>query len=311
MREPHQILGVAKNADATTIKQAYRRLAKQYHPDAAGQDTESHKRFQEVTDAYRALRALSASEERIAASAAEATRAYEQPRAELEPEEIRRGPSPTNAKPTRAGGPDAAGEKGARRAAEFFETLKQAGTRPFRRRGDDLACSLDVPFIDAAKGGTHRVTLPNGRTVDVTLPAGIADGQQIRLRGLGIEGSAGGGAGDAIVTVDIEPHPFFSREGHDIRLALPISIAEAVDGAKVQVPTISGRVWVTIPAGSNSGTVLRLAGKGLDRGDGESGHQFIELIVMLPDSPDTDLADFVRRWPAAKSFDPRAAVGLS
>lgn len=98
---------------------------------------------------------------------------------------------------------------------------------------------------------------------------------------------------------------------HDIRLALPISIAEAVDGAKVQVPTISGRVWVTIPAGSNSGTVLRLAGKGLDRGDGESGHQFIELIVMLPDSPDTDLADFVRRWPAAKSFDPRAAVGLS
>ena len=155
------------------------------------------------------------------------------------------------------------------------------------------------------------MTLPNDRTVDVSLPPGIEDGKQVRLRGLGMEGSAGGSAGDALITVDIEPHPYFSREGYDIRLALPISIAEAVDGAKVQVPTVSGRVWVTIPAGSNSGTVLRLAGKGLANPDGVHGHQLIELIVMLPDTPDADLADFVRRWPGAKSHDPRAAFGLN
>ena len=318
MRDPHQVLGVAKNADAETIKRAYRRLAKQYHPDTAGRDARSHSRFQEITDAYRAIRALEASEERIVASAAEATRAYEQPRADAE-EDTTEGAKPSaqnrsgskennETKETRS---NAGSRKPGGRASEFFETLRQAGIKPFRRQGDDLACSLHLPFLDAAKGGNHRVTLPNDRTVDVTLPPGIEDGQQIRLRGLGLEGSSGGSAGDALVTVDIEPHPYFSRDGYDIRLALPISIAEAVEGAKVQVPTVSGRVWVTIPAGSNSGTVLRLAGKGLQAPDGGHGHQLVELIVMLPDAPDADLADFVRRWPSAKSHDPRAAFGLN
>lgn len=323
MRDPHQVLGVAKGADADTVKRAYRRLAKQYHPDTAGNDTRTHSRFQEITDAYRAIRALEASEERIVASAAEATRAYEQPRPEPESGEAEAGTSQSKSDASSGSHQQASGQQEADepqpgddkktpgRAAEFFENLRQAGIKPFKRRGDDLACSLHLPFLDAATGGNHRVTLPNDRTVDVSLPPGIEDGKQVRLRGLGMEGSAGGSAGDALITVDIEPHPYFSREGYDIRLALPISIAEAVDGAKVQVPTVSGRVWVTIPAGSNSGTVLRLAGKGLANPDGVHGHQLIELIVMLPDTPDADLADFVRRWPGAKSHDPRAAFGLN
>lgn len=324
MRDPHQVLGVAKGADADAIKRAFRRLAKQYHPDTAGGDKRARSRFQEITEAYRALRALEATQERITASAAEATRAYEQPKPSTNsadatkretsktakrassPNSATAGPVPTDQAGTRADEP-----KGTGRAAEFFENLRQAGIKPFRRRGDDLACTLHLPFLDAAKGGTHRVTLPTNRTVDVTLPAGIEDGRQVRLRGLGAPGSAGGSAGDALVTVDIEPHPYFSREGSDIRLALPISIAEAVEGAKVQVPTVDGRVWVTIPAGSNSGTVLRLTGKGLKSPDGTHGHQLIELIVMLPDVQDADLADFVRHWPGAKSHDPRAAFGLN
>lgn len=323
MRDPHQVLGVAKGADAETVKRAYRRLAKQYHPDTSGSDMRTHSRFQEITDAYRAIRALEASEERIVASAAEATRAYEQPQPQPDAEDAdahtfqskpeRSQRADSRAPKERDGGdaPSTDDRKTPGRAAEFFENLRQAGIKPFKRRGDDLACSLHLPFLDAAKGGSHRVTLPNDRTVDVSLPPGIEDGKQVRLRGLGMDGSAGGSAGDALITVDIEPHPYFSRERYDIRLALPISIAEAVDGAKVQVPTVSGRVWVTIPAGSNSGTVLRLAGKGLANPDGGHGHQLIELIVMLPDTPDADLADFVRRWPGAKSHDPRAAFGLN
>lgn len=325
MRDPHQVLGVAKGADAETVKRAYRRLAKQFHPDTAGGDRRAESKFQEITEAYRALRALANAEERIAASAAEATRAYEHPRPEMDTEEppkkgrARNASSPKPERPPPGRHEAAAesapiddsmsGDKSSGRG--FFENIKRAGFKPFERRGDDLACTLPLPFLDAARGGTHRVNLPTGRTVDVTLPAGIEDGKQVRLRGLGAAGSAGGSAGDALVTVDIEPHPYFSREGHDIHLALPISIAEAIDGAKVQVPTVWGRVWVTIPAGSNSGTVLRLSGKGLKKPDGEMGNQLIELIVMLPDTPDAELQAFVRRWPGAKSHDPRAAFGLS
>ena len=347
MRDPHQVLGVAKGADADTVKRAYRRLAKQYHPDTAGGDVRAHSRFQEITDAYRALRALETAEEKIVASAAEATRAYEQPRQEAgtdtsgdpraddshtgRTQNRRRARSrnqagsSTSRKATAENayntdtadtqtdrtGEDEQRNKGSGRASEFFENLKQAGFKPFQRKGDDIACSLHLPFLDAARGGTHRVALPTGRTVDVTLPPAIEDGKQVRLKGLGAPGAAGGSAGDALISVDIEPHPYFSREGYDIRLALPVSIAEAVDGAKVQVPTVSGRVWVTIPAGSNSGTVLRLAGKGLESPEGENGHQLIELIVMLPDAADPDLVDFIRRWPGAKSHDPRAAFGLN
>ncbi|WP_422362707.1 DnaJ C-terminal domain-containing protein [Pyruvatibacter mobilis] len=332
MRDPHQVLGVAKGADAETVKRAYRRLAKQYHPDTAGGDRRAQSRFQEITEAYRALRALADAEERITASAAEATRAYEQPRADAEDDaEPSSGDTsrPGRQPRTKASG-TARKEQPARRSSVradadrpsdekdtddksgrgFFENIRRAGFKPFERRGDDIACTLPLPFLDAAKGGTHRVTLPTGRTVDVTLPAGIEDGKQVRLRGLGAAGSAGGSAGDALVTVDIEPHPYFSREGHDIHLALPISIAEAIEGAKVQVPTVTGRVWVTIPAGSNSGTVLRLTGKGLKKPDETHGNQLIELIVMLPDTPDADLQAFVRRWAGAKSHDPRAAFGL-
>ena len=312
MRDPHLVLGVAKSANAATIKQAYRRLAKQFHPDTSGGNARTHSRFQEITEAYRALRALEASEERIVASAAEATRAYQQPQPDSAEDEDRETSAVNEAAAAKPDKPDAqpGTQPGTGRAGDFFETLKKAGIKPFRRRGDDVACSLHLPFLDAARGGTHRVTLPTDRTVDVTLPPGIDDGKQVRLRGLGAPGSAGGSAGDALVTVDIEPHPYFSRDGRDIRLALPISIAEAVEGAKVQVPTIKGRVWVTIPAGSNSGTVLRLAGKGIAPAEGDAGHQFIELIVMLPDGRDTDLAAFVRQWPGAKSHDPRAAFGL-
>ncbi len=324
MRDPHKVLGVSKSASADEIKRAYRRLAKQYHPDTAGADAKARARFQEISDAYRALSTRDGFE-RMEASAAEANRAYTQPRPEPEPEpEVKAKPRPDPAPKASAPKETAPKDAGKPRAPEprddtgrehrtsdFFETLKRAGTKPFRRRGDDLACTLRLPFLDAARGGTHRVTLPTGRTLDVRLPAGVDDGRQIRLRGQGGAGVAGGEAGDALVTIEIEPHPYFSRDGDDIRLALPVSIAEAVEGGRVQVPTVDGKVWMTIPPKSNSGSVLRLAGRGLKGTDGTRGHQYVELVVVLPDADDAELQTFVRNWSGKTRHDPRGAFGLS
>jgi len=311
MRPPHQVLGVAESADPDTIKRAYRRLAKQLHPDTAGRTPHAQSRFQEITEAYRALTARDAGTGHTAADAAKARRAYDKP-TPADHQQATQNPTQEPTTDADKTAPEHTEErpKPGGRTAEFFEALKQAGTKPFRKRGDDLTCSLTLPFLDAARGGTHRVTLPTQRTVDVELPPGVEDGKQIRLRGLGASGAAGGGTGDALITVEIEPHTHFSRHGLDIHVTLPISIAEAVDGAKVQVPTIDGRVWVTIPAGANSGQTLRLTGKGLAPPEGEKGHQFITLMVMMPDTVDADLAAFVRAWPGAKSYNPRAAAGL-
>lgn len=335
MRDPFRVLGLSRDAGAADVKRAYRQLVKKYHPDATGGDAAARARFQEISDAYRAALSACAPEpadDRIEPGPAEAARAYERdgeagarPR-RTPPPPPRPGAGPSQAAGTGAGTgagtaakpaardgakADAGGESRARGAGDFLDTLKRAGIKPFRRRGDDIACTLTLPFLDAARGGSHRVTLPTGRTLDIGIPAGIEDGRQIRLRGQGEKGAAGGSAGDALITVEIEPHPYFSRDGDDIRLVLPVSIAEAIEGAKIQVPTVSGRVWMTVPAGSNTGTVLRLQGRGLAGADGSRGHQYVELVVVLPEGRDQDLAAFVRDWPAARSHDPRAAFGLA
>lgn len=331
MRDPFKTLGLPRTADSDAVKRAYRQLVKKYHPDTAGGDAAALARFQEIADAYRLAlaecRSRAAEETRIEPGPAEAARAYagtDGPGTGASGE-AKKGNTGKGSKETgprggvrdgaagHADGPAGAhaGETGRRGSrSDFIETLKRAGTKPFRRRGDDIACTLTLPFLDAARGGPQRVRLPTGRMVDVRIPPGIEDGKQIRLRGLGEKGVAGGENGDVLITVEIEPHPYFSRDGDDIRLVLPVSIAEAVEGAKVQVPTIDGKVWMTVPAGSNTGTVLRLQGRGLARPDGGRGHQYVELVVVLPDSRDPDLAAFVRAWPAARSHDPRAAFGF-
>ena len=345
MRDPYRILGLSKGASADEVKRAYRQLVKKYHPDTAisagisagARSADAKARFQAIADAYKAALAdcaARAGQARIDPAPAEAARAYAR-EADHGPDRTQHAHRPAAGKAradrsqtpradaTRETAPDdtAADTAGdttgdttgdrPRGPRDFMETLRRAGIKPFRRRGDDIACTLTLPFLDAARGGPHRVTLPTGRTLDIAIPPGIEQGRQIRLRGQGEKGAAGGAAGDALVTIEIEPHAWFSRDGHDIRLALPVSIAEAVEGAKIQVPTVAGKVWMTVPPGSNTGTVLRLQGRGLEKPGGGRGHQYVELLVVLPDSRDPELAAFVRGWPAARSHDPRVAFGFS
>jgi DnaJ-class molecular chaperone len=174
-------------------------------------------------------------------------------------------------------------------------------------RGGDVHYRLPLDFLDAVNGATQRVTLPDGSTLDVAVPPGASDGQVLRLRGKGSPGVGGGPAGDAYVELEVRPHSLFRREGDDLRLALPISLAEAVLGGQVEVPTPTGPVTMTVPKGANTGKVMRLRGKGVPRPDGSRGDLYVELQVMLPEN-DPELEAFVRTWRGSRTRSPRQAM---
>jgi DnaJ-class molecular chaperone len=182
----------------------------------------------------------------------------------------------------------------------------RSGRTGFRGPGMSVTYSLTVDFLAAAAGAVRRLTLPDGQTLDVTIPAGISDGHVLRLKGKGMPGLGGGPPGDAMVEISVAPHPFFRREGNDIHLELPVSVREAVLGTAIEVPTIKGNVRVTIPPGSGTGTKLRLRGRGID-----GGNQVVELRVELPPGDEPALAEFLRSWTPAHPFDPRAALKMA
>ena len=176
-------------------------------------------------------------------------------------------------------------------------------------KGRDRKYSLSVSFLEAARGANRRITLPDGRKLDVRIPAGVEEGQQIRLKGQGEQGGANGQAGDALIEVSVKPHPLYERRGNDIHIELPISLAEAVLGAKVKAPTIHGDVTVTVPEGSSSGRTLRLKGKGIAaRRNQPAGDELVRLKIVLPDGGDEDLKDFVRNWKRGENHDARAGL---
>lgn len=302
MRDPYHILGLAPGAGVAEIKAAYRRLAKKYHPDAQNGDAPggAASRFQEVTAAYNLLKDG-------AARARFDTRTRPSARAQA-------GSSFEEAPfvKARAGEPafeaDAASEAeaGGDLFSELFGGLRNAGKRVFRARGEDQTYKLSVSFLEAARGARRRVALTNGKTLDMRIPAGIEDGQQIRLRGQGGEGFGGAPAGDALIAVAVEPHELLKREGPDIYLTLPISLPEAVLGTKIEVETVSGPVALTIPAGSNTGTRLRLKGRGIaSEGRVAPGDQYVTLDLVLPETQDGTLRDFAASWAPGLAHDPR------
>ncbi|MBX3490600.1 MAG: J domain-containing protein [Parvibaculum sp.] len=289
VRDPYEILGLARDAGNAEVKAAYRRLAKRLHPDAQSEGNAGRQqaRFQEVTAAYNQLKDEAArrrfeAERRAAAGAA---------RAPVFEETMRRGaaePAPSE---------DI--------FSELFEGIRSAGKRVFRARGNDRGYRLSVSFLEAANGVRKRVRLDGGKTLEVNVPAGIDEGQQIRLRGQGDAGHGGADAGDALVTVAVEPHPRFRREGHDIHLTLPVSLPEAVLGARIDAPTVSGPVSLTIPAGANAGTRLRLKGRGIAVEGGAPGDQYVTLEIVLPEATDEALRDFAATWTAGAKHNPR------
>ncbi len=300
MRDPYQTLGVSNGASDSEIKRTYRRLAKELHPDVNPGDNAVAERFKEVSAAYHLL------------GDKEMRGRYD--RGEIGPD----GQDRPQFRYEYAGGPGQSrsggfsgfggGEDIFRDFATFFGGAR--GPRQNRPlRGVDRSYRITVDFLDAARGTKRRISLPNGKILDIRIPAGIEDGRSIRLKGQGEEGRSGAEFGDALIEVSVEAHPHFSRDGIDVHLELPVSLAEAVLGAKISVPTIDGNVTMTIPKGSNTGSRLRLKNRGIDDGE-RRGDQYVILKVVLPDSPDAELTAFLERWEAGKHDDVRKKAGL-
>ncbi|MFC4253797.1 DnaJ domain-containing protein [Altererythrobacter xixiisoli] len=314
MADPYATLGVARGASEQDIKSAYRKLAKELHPDRNKDNPKASERFSDVTRAYDLL-------------------SDKDKRAQFDRGEIDADGNP--AMPFGGGrgfGGGFGGGPQGHSARDFggsedvdlgdiFEGLFGGragggfggrGGGGFGRnapppRGGNTAYRLQVSFIDAATQAPQRITLNDGKTIDLKLPAGLEDGTQMRLKGKGEAGP--GGAGDALVTLHVGSHPFFTRDGDDIRLELPITLDEAVNGARVKAPTVDGAVMLTVAAGSGSGKVLRLKGKGFSRKDGGRGDLLVVLTIDLPEGEEREeLARRLDGWQDSRQV--RAQLGV-
>jgi len=302
MKDLYSILGVDRKADQAAIKSAYRKLAKELHPDRHKDDSAIADRFKEVSAAYAIL------------GDPDKRKRYD--RGEIDESGQERAPFAAGAAGGGAGGGGFQGFRGFRQRAgdsgdfgdaeDLFADLFGfgRGRRSRSARGQDVSYRLNVDFMEAVQGTKKRVGLSGGKTLDVRIPAGVRDGQQIRLAGQGEPGAGGGPPGDALVTVAVAPHPLFTREGDDIHMELPITIDEAVLGARVDVPTVHGDVHLTIPKGVSSGKRMRLKGKGVTRG-GKSGDQYVTLRIALPETPDPALETAIREWAQSRRYSVR------
>lgn len=296
MRDPYTILGVNKNASQDDIKKAYRRLAKKLHPDVnPGNNKKVEQQFKDVSAAYDLL-GDSAKRQRFDRGEIDASGAERPEHAFWR---------------AQAGAGRGGQEAGVDPGDLFAELFGRRRRRGFAARGEDATYTLEVEFLEAATGGTRRLQLPDGRVLDVAIPAGSTDRQMLRLKGQGGPGFGDGPAGDAFIEIHIKPHAFFSRKDNDIHVEVPVTLPEAALGAKITVPTVDGAVSLTVPPGSNTGTVLRLKGKGIvERGGGQRGDQYVKLKVVLPERPDRELVDILERWSKTHDYDVRGPAGM-
>jgi DnaJ-class molecular chaperone len=304
MKDPYTILGVARNAEQSDIKKSYHRLAKALHPDSHPDDAQAAERFKEVSAAYSILGDPDTRKQfdtgQINAAGQQRTTAGDYWEAQA------RGES---------------GDQGGFQSFEFgngmddlfsdlfggFRRTQQKRRRP-RETGASIKLSTTVSFIEAALGATKRLTLPDGRKLNVRIPAGIEDGQQIRLKNQGDPSQAGGMPGDVLIDVAVQTHMLYSRKGLDIHVELPVTLQEAVLGAVINVPTIHGDVSLRVPKRSNTGSVLRLRTKGIQGKDGQTGDQYVKLKIMLPEKIDDELESLIEGWARKHDYNVRKPV---
>lgn len=312
-KDPYQILGVARTATADEIKSAYRKLAKKHHPDLNPGNEQAAEKFKTITGAYDLL------------SDADKRGKFDRGEIDAEGHETMRGfyqdhaAGPGGAK--YGGGPGFSaedifaglfGQMGGRGGPGGGpgDGMRGGRGRTMRMRGGDVSYTLPVAFLDAVNGGKQRLTMPDGSIIDVAIPVGSHDGQTLRLKGKGEPGFGGGDAGDAYVEIKVLPHAFFARKDTDIHVEVPVTLKEAVAGGRITVPTVTGEVAMSIPKGSNTGTTLRLKGRGVrDPKNNVTGDQYVKLRVVLPEQPDEALEKFVADWPGG-DYDVRAKAGM-
>jgi len=311
MSDPYTILGIARSASQSDVKSAYRRLAKKYHPDSNAGNAQAEAKFSEITQAYELL-------------------GNKAKRAQFDNGEIDEKGNPKQfgfggGNPFGGGTPFGGGSGGhpfgsggsfgggaGFRPEDIFSEIfggrhGAAPRRPQATRGADQNYSVQVGFSEAALGTTRRVELSNGRKIDMKIPAGLESGQQIRLKGQGGAGTHGGPAGDALVKVTVTPNPQFSRDGFNVRVDLPVTLYEAVLGARLRVPTLDGEVNLKIPVNTSSGKVLRLKGKGAgkDARLSQRGDLLYTVRIVLPDEPDEKLEKLMREWQQSNTYSSR------
>lgn len=271
MKDPYQILGIPRHAGIDEIKRTFRRLARRIHPDSDPGNPCAEADFKELAAAYEIL-------------------SNPGKRARFDRGEIDASGSPRRG----ACRPDQ--ERDKESSVDRSRRRSDRDNTGFRVKGADVAYSLTIAFLEAATGVTKQIGTTTGKRLAVRVPPGAFEGQILRLKGEGMGGMGGHSAGDALVEIHVKPHPSFDRQGDDIRVEVSVTLAEAVLGSRIETPTIDGAAMVTIPAGSNSGTVLRLRGKGMARADGSCGDQYVSLKVVLPTKPDAEFVHFVKSW---------------
>lgn len=296
--DPYKVLGISKNATQDEVKKAYRKIAKTDHPDLNPDDAATE-RFKAATAAYDLLkdpdqRARFDRGDIDAAGQDRPQRHYYREYAE-------------------------AGNNPYRQDASGFEDLsgvfsdlfgqrgaggRRGGARGFDMRGPDQRFTLDIDFMTAARGGSTRITMPDGATLEIKIPEGARDGQTIRLRGKGRAGFGDGEPGDALLSLTVADDPNWSRDGDDVSLTLPITLDQAVLGGRIEAPTIDGPVMLTIPKGASSGQKLRLKGRGVKGSDGKRGDQHVVLKIVMPPQIDDELTAFFETWRQNHAYDP-------
>jgi DnaJ-class molecular chaperone len=313
MQDPYRVLNVSRRAGPAAIKAAYRELAKRLHPDRNPGDPGAEQRFKQVTRAYELLRdpAKRAQFDRgmIDADGKPQFGGFGFGRGA--------GTRPGAQAGARPGAPGMGGDGlfekifggafgwGAPGGGPSVDDRRADAPESARARGLDRRHRVEVDFLLAARGGRQRLELGD-RVLEIDIPPGTEDGRVLRLKAQGAKGSPGGPPGDALVTIAVRPHKHFSLHGKDVHLELPISLPEAIQGAKITVPTIDGPVRISVPPGSNSGRSLRLKGRGVAAPGALRGDQYVRLVVVLPEGPDAELAEYLRRWAEKHPYDPRA-----